>query len=45
MPTCTVEGLKKTVEKVQSSLASVESKTPELKKNIDQMDNSLFFSQ
>ena len=41
--TSTVEGLTKTVDKVQSALAAVESKTTELRKDVDQMDNSLSF--
>ena len=38
-----VEGLKKTVDKVQSEVAVVESKTTELRKDVDQMDNSLSY--
>ena len=34
--TSTVEGLKKLVDKVQSALAAVESKTTELRKDVDQ---------
>ena len=41
--TSTVDGLKKTVDKVQSAVAAVESKTTELRKDADQMDNSLSF--
>ena len=41
--TSTVEGLKKTVDKVQSAMAAVESKTIELRKDVDQMDHSLSF--
>ena len=39
----TVEGLKKTVDKVQSEVAAVESNTTELRKDVDQMDNSLSY--
>ena len=35
--------LKKTVDKVQSAVAAVESKTTELQKDVDQVDNSLSF--
>ena len=41
--TLTVDGLKKTVDKMQSAVAAVESKTTELRKDVDQMDNSLSF--
>ena len=41
--TSTVDGLKKTVDQVQSAMAAVESKTTELRKDVDQFDNSLFF--
>ena len=41
--TSTVDGLKKTVGKVQSAVAAVESKTTELRKDVHQMDNSLSF--
>ena len=39
----TVDGLKKKVDKVQSAVAAVESKTTEHSKDVDQMDNSLSF--
>ena len=41
--TFAVEDLKKTVDKVQSEMVAVESKTTELRKDVDQMDNSLSF--
>ena len=41
--TSTVDGLKKTVDKVQSAVAAVESKTTQLRKNVDRMDNSLSY--
>ena len=41
--TFAVEDLKKTVDKVQSEMAAAESKTTELRKDVDQMDNSLSF--
>ena len=41
--TTTVDGLKKTVDQMQSAMAAVESKTTELRKDVDQIDNTLSF--